>query len=81
VWGLLACLNWLRPAAHRVKNNRPVVGFLNPLLYQIFNETNGAAFNDIVEGNNRCTEGGCLCHTGFEVRLQYQDTTAPSSWL
>ena len=50
---------------HRKRMGRPNVGFLNPLLYQIHAETKGAAFNDIVQGSNRCTESGCECHTGF----------------
>lgn len=24
-----------------------------------------AAFNDITEGSNRCSESGCLCQSGF----------------
>ena len=26
-----------------------------------------ASFNDIVKGSNRCTEGGCLCQSGFDA--------------
>jgi hypothetical protein len=42
----------------------PNVGFVNPLLYKIAADQ-ADAFNDITEGNNRCSEGGCWCHTGF----------------
>lgn len=57
--GLVARLN-----AHRKAAGRPMVGFLNPLLYKIFAAA-PSAFNDVTEGNNRCTETGCLCRTGF----------------
>lgn len=51
--------------AHRKRNNRPAVGLFNPLLYQIYDETNGTAFHDIWVGNNACTESGCTCKSGF----------------
>lgn len=62
VAGLVGLLN-----AHRQRAGRPNVGFFNPLLYQVWAETNGSAFNDIIEGSNRCTEGGCICKTGFNA--------------
>lgn len=62
IGGIVGLLN-----AHRKKRGRPAIGFLNPLLYQIHAETNGAAFNDIISGTNRCTESGCFCHTGFKA--------------
>lgn len=34
------------------------LGFVNPLLYQLY-AANPAAFNDVVSGSNICTEGGC----------------------
>ena len=70
VAGLVARIN-----AHRLSKKRPPVGFLNPLLYAVYNETEGAAFNDIVEGNNRCTESGCICHTGFEAAPGWDAST------
>jgi tripeptidyl-peptidase I len=51
--------------SQRIEKGKPVVGFLNPLLYAVHNSTGGAAFNDITVGNNACTEQGCLCKTGF----------------
>jgi len=61
VWaGIVGLLN-----AHRIKNGRPVIGFANPLLYQIYAATNGAAFQDVTVGDNRCTEEGCKCKYGF----------------
>eukprot|EP00937_MAST-01D_sp_MAST-1D-sp2_P000959 g959.t1 len=59
VAGLVARIN-----AHRAAKGRPAVGFLNPLLYKVAAAT-PQAFNDITEGNNACTESGCLCKTGF----------------
>jgi tripeptidyl-peptidase-1 len=37
-----------------MKTGKPL-GFLNPLLYQMPSD----AFNDITDGDNRCTEEGC----------------------
>ena len=57
--GIIGLIN-----AHRLRQNRSVVGFINPLLYAAHKRTNGAAFNDITDGNNSCTENTC-CDTGF----------------
>ena len=62
VAGLIGLLN-----AHRMGKGRKPLGFINPLLYKIYAETGGAAFNDITEGNNACTEQGCSCKTGFQA--------------
>jgi tripeptidyl-peptidase-1 len=51
--GLAARLNDLSLA----KTGKPL-GLLNPLLYQAAKE-HPQAFNDIVKGDNKCTEGGC----------------------
>jgi tripeptidyl-peptidase-1 len=59
VAGMIGLLN-----SYRASKQLPNVGFANPLLYKIAAETKGA-FNDITAGNNRCSEGGCWCHTGF----------------
>ena len=68
--GLMALIN-----AHRKRGGRPAVGFVNPLLYKVFSETNGSAFNDIVTGSNRCTESGCWCQTGFEAKPGWDAST------
>lgn len=61
VWaGIIGLLN-----AHRIRAGRPVIGFANPLLYQIYANTKGAAFQDVTVGDNRCTEEGCSCKYGF----------------
>ena len=71
VWaGIIGLIN-----AHRLRLGRPVVGFANPLMYQIYNITNGAAFHDITEGNNRCTESGCKCKYGFPAEQGWDATT------
>eukprot|EP00029_Vermamoeba_vermiformis_P010654 TRINITY_DN5658_c0_g1_i1.p1 TRINITY_DN5658_c0_g1~~TRINITY_DN5658_c0_g1_i1.p1 ORF type:complete len:720 (-),score=191.89 TRINITY_DN5658_c0_g1_i1:67-2226(-) len=46
--GIVSLLNDVR-----VRNGKPMLGFLNPLLYKIA-EKNAAAFRDIVVGQNRC---------------------------
>jgi len=50
-----------------VEQGKPPVGFINPTLYA----NNGAAFNDIVTGNNKCSAGGAgaatCCSQGFNA--------------
>jgi len=54
IWGgVIALLN----QAAIQKDGKPL-GFVNPLLYQIYAET-PAAFTDITVGDNICTEYGC----------------------
>jgi len=59
--GLVANLN-----AWRLRSGKPVLGFVNPLLYAI-HAADPSAFNDVVQGDNRCTEAACPCpaKTGF----------------
>ncbi|CAE8595273.1 unnamed protein product [Polarella glacialis] len=40
------------------KSGKPL-GFLNPLLYQMYAELPGA-FTDVTSGDNKCTESGCF---------------------
>ena len=40
------------------QNDGKPLGFLNPLLYKAY-AANPASFNDITEGDNKCTENGC----------------------
>lgn len=70
VAGLVALIN-----AHRLRHNRTVVGFLNPLLYAVWADTKGAVFNDVVEAGNRCSEMGCQCKTGFNAAPGWDATT------
>ena len=60
--GIVGLLN-----AHRLANNQPVIGFFNTLLYQVYAEAPDA-FNDIVQGNNYCTEDGCTCTVSTPLR-------------
>lgn len=50
VAGMLANLN-----AWRLSQGKPVLGFVNPLLYAI-SAADPLAFNDVVQGDNQCTE-------------------------
>lgn len=50
------------------------LGFANPLIYQAYAEDN-SAFNDITEGNNKCTEQTCDCKTGFYAAPGWDATT------
>ena len=60
--------------AYRLANKQPVVGFFNPLLYQVYAEAPDA-FTDIVQGNNYCTEDGCDCTNGFQATPGWDPTT------
>jgi tripeptidyl-peptidase-1 len=71
--GLVARIN-----AHRAARGRPAVGFLNPLLYRVFAEA-PRAFNDITQGNNRCTEWGCSCQYGFGAAKGWDAATGLGS--
>eukprot|EP01133_Synstelium_polycarpum_P015198 gene15198-17984_t len=48
--GIIALLN-----SYRLNNNKPTLGFLNPLLYS----APAGCFTDITSGNNKCTESCC----------------------
>jgi tripeptidyl-peptidase-1 len=58
VAGLVADLN-----AWRLSQGKPLLGFFNPLLYQIY-ATNPKSFTDVVQGDNTCTEDACPCPAG-----------------
>jgi tripeptidyl-peptidase-1 len=71
VAGMLANLN-----AWRLANGKPVLGFVNPLLYAI-SAADPLAFNDITSGDNSCTESACPCPagTGFFAAPGWDATT------
>jgi tripeptidyl-peptidase-1 len=50
---------------YRLSNGKTPLGFLNPLLYQMA-AAQPSTFNDVTEGDNRCTEGSC-CKYGFDA--------------
>jgi tripeptidyl-peptidase-1 len=57
--GMIAMMNdW------RLSNNKPPLGFFNPLLYQMYQQA-PSAFTDITEGSNSCMMIGACCTTGF----------------
>jgi subtilase family serine protease len=51
--GLVTQLNYFQ-----LKRGKSKLGYLNPLLYKMYND-DLMTFNDITEGNNRCTEVDC----------------------
>lgn len=69
--GLVGSLN-----AWRIANGKPVLGYLNPLLYAAY-AANPLSFNDITSGDNSCTEGACPCpaNTGFGATAGWDATT------
>jgi tripeptidyl-peptidase-1 len=57
----------------RLANNKPKLGFLNPLLY---NKLLAPFFEDIVEGNNRCCMSSqWCCEDGFDASEGWDPVT------
>jgi len=51
----------------QLKRGRPLLGFVNPLLYKMYGEFSNT-FNDIRVGNSSCTESTCCNHQfGFQA--------------
>ena len=67
--GLVGLIN-----SERLQAGKPAVGFMNPLLYAVHAST-PFAFNDITEGDNRCSESGCQCTTGFPAAKGWDAST------
>lgn len=67
--GVIGLLN-----AHRLENGGSPIGFANPLLYQM-HKNHPSAFNDVTSGNNKCTERGQCCSTGFYAAPGWDATT------
>ena len=69
--GILAILN-----DHQVSNNKPKLGFANPVLYQMERD-NPHIFKDITKGNNYCTETRCCANTtyGYEATVGWDPVT------
>jgi len=66
--GMVALWNdWL------LNNNKTTLGFINPLLYQMF-EADPTNFKDITTGNNKCTEAKC-CQYGFPTATGWDAVT------
>ncbi len=66
--GMITLLN-----DHLLNAGKPVLGFLNPLLYQAAVD-DSAIFNDIQEGDNRCNRGYC-CTYGFPAAKGFDAVT------
>jgi len=56
--GIVANLN-----AVLLANGKPVLGYVNQLLYQLYAK-DPTIFNDVVQGDNTCTEDACPCPAG-----------------
>jgi len=52
--------------AYRLSNGLSPLGFINPLIYQMYRDE-PSAFNDITTGNNDCTESCCV--EGFDAAV------------
>ena len=51
--GVISNLN-----GYQKSRGKPVLGFVNPLLYKMYGE-NSNTFNDVLVGNSSCTEAMC----------------------
>lgn len=69
VWGALISL-WNDLLLNA---NKPTLGPVAPLLYQIYDQ-NPAAFNDITQGNNNCSESAC-CKYGYTTSTGWDPVT------
>ena len=49
----------------RLNKGLPPLGWVSPRLYQTAQEHPGAAFTDIIQGDNACTSAGFCCNNGF----------------
>ncbi len=58
---------------HQLNNGKPKLGFINPLIYQMY-YTDPLIFNDISEGNNWCTEGKCCPNDNNGSNFGYSAT-------
>ena len=69
--GLIAALN-----GYRVANGKAQLGFLNPVLYAAY-AANPLSFNDVLTGDNSCTESACPCpaNTGFGATKGFDAAT------
>ena len=73
VWaGLISLWN-----EFELKNGRPTLGFINPLIYQLYSD-NVATFNDITNGGNKCSESKC-CEYGYETAVGWDPVTGLGS--
>ena len=60
---------------HQITKGKAKLGFINPLLYKMYND-NPRIFNDITEGNNKCTESMCCNYSfGYEATEGWDPVT------
>jgi subtilase family serine protease len=60
---------------HQKNNGKPNLGFVNPVLYQMWAD-NKNIFHDITKGNNWCTEMQCCNNTfGYESAVGWDPVT------
>jgi tripeptidyl-peptidase-1 len=75
--GMVARLNEIRLSA-----GKPVLGYLNSLLFKLGQES-PHVFTDITKGNNRGTEGGfgpgAICEYGFSATVGYDPVSGLGS--
>lgn len=67
--GIISLLN-----SHQLKNNKPKLGFVNPILYKMSQDN---VFNDLTEGYNWCTEYQCCPNDGDKSNFGFK---ASSGW-
>jgi tripeptidyl-peptidase-1 len=74
IGGIISILN-----SYRLKNGQKQIGFANTFLYQMWEE-HPLAFNDVLSGDNICTEDGCAstCQ-GFKAYKGWDPVTGLGS--
>jgi len=79
VWaGIIARWN-----AYRLSVGKPVLGFVNPMIYQMYSDL-PTAFTDITTGDNSCTESCCIegfyCQAGWDPVTGLGTPVYPLMW-
>lgn len=70
--GMVSLLN-----GHLLNNGQKQLGFVNPLLYKMYAER-PAAFNDVTEGDNKCSRNYCFEY-GYEAWTGWDPVTGLGS--
>jgi len=79
VWaGIIARWN-----AYRLSVGKPPLGFVNPMIYQMYSDL-PTAFTDITSGDNSCTESCCIegyyCQSGWDPVTGLGTPVYPLMW-
>jgi len=54
---------------------KPPIGFFNPLLYSLYQDSPLQPFRDVVVGDNGCTASAACCITGFQASVGWDPSS------